>query len=244
MRRQRAGSEGRQRELIMANTTSNPKVWRKRPKQNRSSTTVVSILDAAEEMFASKGYNNTTSEDIVRRAGVGIGSLYDYFPNKTSIALALLENTSTAIADDSRKIFVEYGSESIETSLPKVIREIYKNYKRHKNVLISLVNEVPELRSTSELYSIDRLIHRASRIYLQMYEDQYADKDIRVIHEFLNLLFTASIKHYLAEANPPLAEETFLDNLTKTILFYLTQHTFETERPKTATASRRRSLAT
>ena len=61
--------------MNMANcTNSNPRVWRKRPKQNRSSTTVVSILDIAEELFASKGYVNTTSEDIVRRAGVGIGS--------------------------------------------------------------------------------------------------------------------------------------------------------------------------
>ena len=69
-------------------------------------------------MFASKGHVNATPEDIVRQGGVGIGSLYDYFPNKTSITLALLENTSTSIADDSRMIFVEYGSESIETSLP------------------------------------------------------------------------------------------------------------------------------
>ena len=132
------------------------------------------------------------------------------------------------IADDSRKIFVEYGSESIETSLPKVIREIYQKYKRHKNILIGLVNDVPELRSTSELYSIDRLIHRASRIYLQMYDDKYAGNDIQVIHEFINLLFTASIRHYLAETNPPLSEEVFLNNLTKTILFYLTQFTLET----------------
>ncbi len=206
----------------MTATTANPKVWRKRPKQSRSNSTVISILTAAEELFTTKGYHNTTSDDIVQRAGVGIGSLYDYFPNKTSIALALLENTSTAVAGDSRKFFVEYGAEPIETSLPKVIREIFNRYKRHKNILISLVNEVPELRSTSELYSIDRLIQRASRIYLQMYEDDFVRKDIRIAHEFLNLIFTASIKQYLAESAHPLSEDEFLDNLTQTILLYLT----------------------
>ncbi len=201
--------------------SANPKVWRKRPKQGRSASTVSSILLAAEELFTTKGYHGTTSDDIVRRAGVGIGSLYDYFPNKTSIALALLEDTSTAIAGDSRKIFVEYGAEPIESSLPKVIREIFYKYKRHKNILIRLVNEVPELRSISEMYSIDRLIHRASRLYLQIYEGDYSGKDLRVVHEFLNLLFTASIKQYLAEASPPLTEDEFLEHLSQTILNYL-----------------------
>lgn len=207
----------------MTATAANPKVWRKRLKQSRSTSTVSSILTAAEELFTSKGYHNTTSDDIVQRAGVGIGSLYDYFPNKTSIALALLENTSTSIAGDSRRVFVEYGAEPVEISLPKVVREIFNKYKRHKNILISLVSEVPELRSTSELYSIDRLIQRASRIYLQMYEEEYPHRDMRVVHEFLNLLFTSSIKEYLAETAPPLTEDEFLDNLSRTILLYLTQ---------------------
>jgi hypothetical protein len=109
-----------------------------------------------------------------------------------------------------------------------VIREIYQKYKRHNHILTGVVNEVPELRSTSELCSIDRLIHRASRIYLQVSEDQYAGMDIRVIHEFLNLRFSASIKNHLAEAKPPPSEEVFLNNLTTTILFYLTQLTLET----------------
>jgi len=206
----------------MANPAANPKIWRKKPKQGRSSSTVSSILLAAEELFGTQGYQNTTSEDIVRRAGVGIGSLYDYFPNKTSIALALLENTATFLAVDSRKVFIEHSTEPIEISLPKVIREIFKNFKRHKNILINLVNEVPELRSTSDLYSIDRLIHRASRIYMQMYEDKYAGKDLQVIHEFANIIFVGSIKQYLAETTPPLSERDFLDNLSDTILIYLT----------------------
>lgn len=200
-----------------------PGPLRRQPKQSRALNTVDTILQAAEELFVSKGFHNTTSEDIVKRAGTSIGSLYDYFPNKTSIALALLENVSMSIAVDSKKYFMEYGKQPLETSLPQVIRRIFEGYKRHKNVLINLVNDVPELRSAAELYSIDKLIHRASLIYLQIYEDRFDEKGLAVAHSFLTLLFGASIKQYLAETNHLLSENDFLNELTLVILLYI-QH--------------------
>lgn len=139
---------------------------RRVPKQGRSIATVESILEAAEELFLKHGFEKTTIEEIIQRAGCASGSFYDYFPNKTALALALLESASTEIAGDARKYFIEFGRESIEESLPKVVRQIFFRYKRHKNILINLVNEVPELRSAAENYSVDRLIYRASLIYL------------------------------------------------------------------------------
>lgn len=197
---------------------SNGSIWRKQPKQGRSICTVQSILQAAEELFTAQGYDATTAEDIVLRAGIGVGSLYDYFPNKKAIALALLENISMGIADGSRLLFVEHGKEPIETSLPKVIRKIYLSYKRHKSVLIHLVNEVPALRPLADLYSIDKLIHRTSLMYLHIYEEQVGGKDIEANHQFLNLVFTASIKHYLSESTHVIDEEAFLDRLASMIL--------------------------
>ena len=40
------------------------------------------ILAAAQEIFFAKGYYNTTSEEIAKRAGVGKGTLYQYFDSK------------------------------------------------------------------------------------------------------------------------------------------------------------------
>lgn len=202
---------------------SNPRVWRRQPKQERAANTVDCILQAAEQLFVANGFHSTTVDDIVRRAGIGVGSLYGYFPNKTSIALALLESVSSSIADDSRKYFIEYGKDPVEASLPKVVRRIYHGYKRHKNVLINLVNEVPTLRADAELYSLDRLIHRASLIYLQIYADRYTGKSIEVLHAFLNVVFIGSIKQYLAESNPRLDEDAFLDHLSMTILVCFVQ---------------------
>lgn len=62
---------------------------RKRPVQERSRRTVEAILEAAAQVLERRGYAGTTTDRIAERAGVSVGSLYQYFPNKDSILLAL-----------------------------------------------------------------------------------------------------------------------------------------------------------
>ncbi|HYB99197.1 MAG TPA: TetR/AcrR family transcriptional regulator [Candidatus Limnocylindrales bacterium] len=64
---------------------------RKQPLQSRSRDTVTAILKAAAQVFTSRGYAGTTTNHIAERAGVSIGSLYEYFPNKDALLVALME---------------------------------------------------------------------------------------------------------------------------------------------------------
>lgn len=64
---------------------------RKAPAQQRSRSTVEDILTAAAQVFEAHGYAAGTTNRIAQRAGVSIGTLYQYFPNKESLAVALLE---------------------------------------------------------------------------------------------------------------------------------------------------------
>jgi AcrR family transcriptional regulator len=63
---------------------------RKLPKQARSEATVDAILEAAAQIFERQGYAAGTTNRIAERAGVSIGSLYQYFPNKDAILVALV----------------------------------------------------------------------------------------------------------------------------------------------------------
>ena len=63
----------------------------KQPSQQRSRVTVQAILEAAIHVFDEFGYAAGTTSRIASRAGVSIGSLYQYFPNKDSILTALAE---------------------------------------------------------------------------------------------------------------------------------------------------------
>jgi AcrR family transcriptional regulator len=64
---------------------------RKRPSQARSKATVEAILVAAAQVFRRQGYAGATTDRIAERAGVSVGSLYQYFPNKDAILVALTE---------------------------------------------------------------------------------------------------------------------------------------------------------
>ena len=61
------------------------------PVQLRSINTKEKILDTALELFCEKGYYNTTTNEIAKRAQVSIGSLYSYFKDKDTIFLEILE---------------------------------------------------------------------------------------------------------------------------------------------------------
>jgi AcrR family transcriptional regulator len=62
---------------------------RRKPRQDRSRQTVQAILEAAAQVFERHGYAAGTTNRIAERAGVSIGSLYQYFPNKDAIVMEL-----------------------------------------------------------------------------------------------------------------------------------------------------------
>jgi AcrR family transcriptional regulator len=72
----------------MASTSSLKR--RRNPRQERSRATVEAILEAAAQVFERHGYAAGTTNRIAERAGVSIGSLYQYFPNKGAIVVEVM----------------------------------------------------------------------------------------------------------------------------------------------------------
>jgi AcrR family transcriptional regulator len=62
---------------------------RKQPKQARSTELVAAILDAAVQVLAREGAQRFTTARVAEKAGVSVGSLYQYFPNKAAILFRL-----------------------------------------------------------------------------------------------------------------------------------------------------------
>lgn len=84
---------------------------RKRPRQQRAAATWAAILDAAAQLFQAHGYIATTTNRVAERAGVSIGSLYQYFPNKDALLLALAERHIGQALDRLARVFVELEQE-------------------------------------------------------------------------------------------------------------------------------------
>jgi AcrR family transcriptional regulator len=68
-----------------------PSTSRRRPSQQRSRVTVDAIVEAAAQVFERHGYAAGTTNRIAERAGVSIGTLYQYFENKDALLAAVFD---------------------------------------------------------------------------------------------------------------------------------------------------------
>lgn len=92
----------------------------KTPTQERGERRVADLLRAAEQIFASVGYEAATMSGIAQLAGSAIGSLYQFFPNKESIGSALLAEYMNELGrqfdawkDDLPDSFAAFGHDLI-----------------------------------------------------------------------------------------------------------------------------------
>jgi AcrR family transcriptional regulator len=73
---------------------------RKTPAQSRAAATVHAILEGAATILERQGFDGYTTNEIAARAGVSIGSLYQYFPNKDAVTIALIEREMVGMVDE------------------------------------------------------------------------------------------------------------------------------------------------
>src|SRR5271169_6493959 len=62
------------------------------------------ILKAAERLFARKGYAEVAMEDVAARAGLAVGTIYNYFPSKSALLLAIVRSETESLLARAQKI--------------------------------------------------------------------------------------------------------------------------------------------
>lgn len=93
---------------------------RRKPTQKRAQVTVEAILDAAIQLLKRGGVSSITTNRIAETAGVSIGSVYQYFPNKRAIFVALHERHIRQV--DS--VMQRRMGESAEATLERLIASL------------------------------------------------------------------------------------------------------------------------
>jgi AcrR family transcriptional regulator len=95
---------------------------RKSPSQERSRRTVDRILDAATRIFHEQGYTGATTNDIADEADISVGSLYQYFPNKDALLVALTQRHIATTTTDLTNLLLDLPRDSdIETTFRIVV---------------------------------------------------------------------------------------------------------------------------
>lgn len=103
--------------------------------KERNAETRRRLLSAAREVFAEKGYPQTSVADIVQRAGRAHGSFYLHFANKEAVLQALLED---AMARLSLEATSSWRSDEPEMSVHQTVRRFVEAYGEDRDLWLLL----------------------------------------------------------------------------------------------------------
>lgn len=113
---------------------------RKKPSRRSAVALVDAVLVASDEMVRIRSLEKISTNSIARRAGVSVGSLYQYFPNKEAIFLASISHKHDLIAQDIRQE-CERWSPNVRVSL--VVDGLCDGILRFADVLKPTLEQLP-----------------------------------------------------------------------------------------------------
>lgn len=110
----------------------------RKPVQRRSREAVSAIKTAAAQVLVERGYPQATTNHIAKRAGVSIGTLYQYFPNKDAIFEVCAEDFLRALRDASTAAVRSPDAASLEQRLLLLARSSAEVLAQHPGLLRAL----------------------------------------------------------------------------------------------------------
>lgn len=207
---------------------------RKRPVQRRSQVTVEGILAAAAQVFETHGYAAGTTNRIAEQAEVSVGTLYQYFPSKEAVAVALLEGH---IRETNRKLHEwvghmvskQHGLREAMEDYTRGVMEVHEARPRLQHILLE-ETRLPE-RLHQVLLAAERQAIEAMAGLLRLFPDVRRDALDRsgyfVIHT------VESLTHRFA-AHPDeelVGKDDFVAELVSMLEAYLTRGEPEKQDP-------------
>ena len=137
---------------------------RRRPKQRRARQTVEAVLDAVVRVLKREGFRAVTTNRIAEVAGVSIGSVYQYFPDKQAIFVALHRRHIDQIDRMVQSKLVEHSASSLDELMQAMIEGMIDAHTSDPELYELLATEVPHRADGTRDFSVR--LHGAFRLAL------------------------------------------------------------------------------
>jgi AcrR family transcriptional regulator len=198
-------------------TTAEKSFARREPKQQRSRQTVDAVLEAVQLVVKRHGAQAITTNRIAEVAGVSVGSLYQYFPDKQAIFAALHDRH----VDEVRQVIEQTMAAWASASLEEFTRELVQSLMNAHTEATELHEMVSSTNPQSALGFRKALHHTFGRVLTRSDEDRYnPDETERML--FVLPRMVESLVHEAAHpARTALARASAGNEALRTVLGYV-----------------------
>ncbi len=192
---------------------------RKLPQQDRSKFTVDVILTATAHILTEAGYAKASTNRIAERAGISIGSLYQYFPNKESLVTALrARHVSNMMAVIESKLRDHFDA-PIAVVLPEIVKASIAAHALAPTLHKVLHEQVPRLSGTESENRMIELLRTYLAKQCDCVQPQNLDSLVFVIERTIEALTHAAV----IERSDLLQDGQLEPEISEMLLSYVTQ---------------------
>lgn len=164
---------------------------RRRPRQRRARQTVEAVLDAVARVLKREGVKAVTTNRIAEVAGVSIGSVYQYFPDKRAIFIALHQRHVEQIDRLVETKLVENATSSLEKLIRAMVEAMIDAHTPDPELYELMLTEVPHRAEGTRDFAVR--VHGAFRLAIsarahELRNGRNLDKVVFVVTHMVELL--------------------------------------------------------
>jgi AcrR family transcriptional regulator len=193
---------------------------RKSPVQARSTASVEAILKATIQVLLKVGKENLTTTRVAARAGVSVGTLYQYFPNKSALLRAALQRHMDEIGAVLQTVCREQTGSSLDkmaTALVTAFLDAKMKDAKSSVALYSVSSDVDGARISREM---SLKANRAIAAMLASAKDKLTT-DPELVASMLQATMAGVSRRLLESASPELDYQRLRDELVFLVRAYL-----------------------
>lgn len=197
-----------------------PAIPRKQPKQERSQATVEAILSATAHILTENGYDQLTTNRVAERAGVSIGSLYQYFPNKEALIFALAEHHANEMVQLAKQHLAGLNDQTIPEVLQHMIKAALAAHAVNPKLHRALHEQIPHSEVMQRLDQVK--MENLLRSFLAQRSDQLQPKNLELTVFIVERTIRALIHGAIIDRPELLKTKEFEQELMVMLSAYLT----------------------
>ena len=200
-----------------------PTTPRKSGSQKRSKAMVETLLDATARVLVRDGYDRASTNRIAEKAGVSVGSLYQYFPNKEALVAALVARHNRELIELVREAVKEVASLDLATALRELVRAAVDAHLVDPALHRIFAEQVPRMGQLAKIEALQGQAFQLMRSYLEERRSQISVRDLDAATKIC-VTTVEALTHEFVINKPDALDgdrDLFIDEVTRLLLGYL-----------------------